>query len=418
MTHELMNRFHDPRILAATGQGVAVESKRAWKGYWNEKLVRTCKQLFNDPEVLTVLLTGRSTLYVDIVNKILDSRNLLFDLVVLKPKRARGELISTLTFKYAFIDDVLRLGESIDVVEVYEDRAPHRDAFERYLSNWRRINQSPTSVEEQDGITVESVALSQENEELGLKSFKVHFVEMPIPQLDEEVEVSLISTMMKETNEMDMADSEDEYVLEKKVFNLGYSLDQDDYQRLFDTFMELTGQSLQIHRHEWRSFRNSSVFINVNAAPHVVAKVGGLGKRVDFEITHFGVSDKVLAVRVQPVASYHKATNENGDVTLRRDSHVRFWSRNTIPVLVLATRNDGRPIDANYLHEWEEVPKSVEGTRFSGRVTVRQEVSIIRAPKQSALTEEESFSPRKKQWNRPRSEYRRGTHQVKAGPEY
>src|SRR5271163_3806502 len=170
-TYKLMNRFHDPRILAATGQGAAIEGKRAWKGFWNEKLVRTCKQLFNDPEVLTVLLTGRSSLYIDLVNKILDSRNLVFDLVVLKPKKARGESNNTLTFKYAFIDDVLRLGESIDVVEVYEDRAPHRDAFERYLSSWRRVkgtDVSTTSMEEDsDGIEVQSLELAEHSEEIG-----------------------------------------------------------------------------------------------------------------------------------------------------------------------------------------------------------------------------------------------------------
>src|SRR5579862_9004444 len=181
-------RFHDPRILAATGRGIAIEEKRAWKGFWNEKLVQVSKESFEDDEVVTVLLTGRSTLYADIVTRILNSRGLAFDLVVLKPKRGRGVENSTLTFKYGFIDDVLRLGESIEEVEIYEDRAPHRDAFEDYLKNWRRIKESTTEEEIDDGIKTQSVVLAEESETIGLKAFKVHFVEMPPTLLDEEVE--------------------------------------------------------------------------------------------------------------------------------------------------------------------------------------------------------------------------------------
>src|SRR5271154_917906 len=219
----LICRFHDPRILSATGRGAAIEEKSAWVGFWNEKLVETSKQLFNDPEVLIVLLTGRSDDFIPIVSRILDSRDLKFHLVVLKPKKGRGVSNSTLTFKYAFIDDVLRLGESIDEVEVYEDRAPHRDAFEEYLKNWRRLAE-PTTNEEYDGITVQSLELAEQHDAAGLKEFKVHFVSMPFIHLDEALEESLIRDMLEETNEVDMADETYQYTLKKKVSNLGYAV--------------------------------------------------------------------------------------------------------------------------------------------------------------------------------------------------
>lgn len=31
--------WHDPNLLAATGDGVEKEERRAWKGWWNEQIV-------------------------------------------------------------------------------------------------------------------------------------------------------------------------------------------------------------------------------------------------------------------------------------------------------------------------------------------------------------------------------------------
>ena len=31
--------WHDPNILAATGQGIEKEEPRAWEGWWNEQIV-------------------------------------------------------------------------------------------------------------------------------------------------------------------------------------------------------------------------------------------------------------------------------------------------------------------------------------------------------------------------------------------
>ena len=39
--------WHDSRLLAATGEGVQIESKRAWKGWWNEQIVNPLTWLIN-----------------------------------------------------------------------------------------------------------------------------------------------------------------------------------------------------------------------------------------------------------------------------------------------------------------------------------------------------------------------------------
>jgi hypothetical protein len=35
--------WHDATLLASTGRGLAEEEPRAWEGWWNEQIVRTCR---------------------------------------------------------------------------------------------------------------------------------------------------------------------------------------------------------------------------------------------------------------------------------------------------------------------------------------------------------------------------------------
>jgi HAD domain family 1 in Swiss Army Knife RNA repair proteins len=387
-------RWHDPRILTATGAGVDTEEPRAWKGYWNDALVKESRRLYEDPKVLTVLLTGRSTLYVEIVNRILNSRQLKYHLVVLKPRKARGVNNNTLTFKYAFIDDILRLGTTIDTVEVYEDRAPHRDAFEDYLKKWRRIKETTGEEVVEDGIKTESLELEEHSEEVGLKAFKVHFVTMPGSQLNPQVEEALVKTMVEETNAADMADEDEEYVMEKKVFSLGYQLANDDSQRIFDTYMALSRDSEAVaDPQEWRPIRQPSVFIYFKALPHILDRTGPIGKHVDFEITHLGISNKALALALSPVASYHETRTSKGETRLRPDSKVRFWSKNELPVLVLATKDGGKPVDANFINDWMAVPDSVELRRFRTTIGLQQQISIERMSNVDARAQQEWSAP-------------------------
>jgi HAD domain family 1 in Swiss Army Knife RNA repair proteins len=358
-----------------------VEEKRAWKGFWNEKLVALSRQMLKDPSILTVLLTGRSTAYIDLINRMLDSKQLRYDLVALKPKKARGVNNSTLKFKYAFIDDILKLGPSIDQVDIYEDRAYHRDAFEIYLQNWRRVKESLLVEEECGGVQIKSVELAEHrnHEEIGLKEFKVHLVEMPIIHLKEELEESLVKRMIEETNVADMQDTGEEYGLERRVFNVGYRIDDDVFARLYKTYLEMSTEQLASERGEWRKLRNPSIFIHFNSTPYVLDKVGGVGKQVGFKITHFAVSETILAIRVVPFKSYYQCTDRHGQTVSRPDARTKFWTKNRIPVLVLATRNGGRPSDANNIQDWTPVSESLE---FIGEVAVKQELSIVRAPKE------------------------------------
>lgn len=37
--------WHDERILEATGEGMDKEESKAWKGWWNEDIVRATKEV-------------------------------------------------------------------------------------------------------------------------------------------------------------------------------------------------------------------------------------------------------------------------------------------------------------------------------------------------------------------------------------
>lgn len=76
-------------------------------------------------DVVTVLLTGRGEAnFADIVTRIVDSRNLRFDLVCLKPEVGpNGQpFITTMNFKQAFLHELIMTYKSADEIRIYEDR--------------------------------------------------------------------------------------------------------------------------------------------------------------------------------------------------------------------------------------------------------------------------------------------------------
>lgn len=76
-------------------------------------------------DALTVLLTGRSeTGFADLVKRILKSKNLDFDLVVLKPEVGpNGQYFaSTAEFKKEFLETLVFTYKGAEEIKIYEDR--------------------------------------------------------------------------------------------------------------------------------------------------------------------------------------------------------------------------------------------------------------------------------------------------------
>lgn len=113
--------WHDPRILASTGEGLEVEEARGWEGWWNENLLELVKLSMRQTDALCVLLTGRSMKgFAELVQRMAASRGLRFHLVVLKPEMLGVERVkNTIGFKCQFLEELLNtysLAEEIKLV--------------------------------------------------------------------------------------------------------------------------------------------------------------------------------------------------------------------------------------------------------------------------------------------------------------
>lgn len=76
-------------------------------------------------DALTVLLTGRrENNFAEIIKRIVASRNLLFDMICLKPEAGPNsqQFKSTMTYKQAVIRDLLFTYKDADEFRLYEDR--------------------------------------------------------------------------------------------------------------------------------------------------------------------------------------------------------------------------------------------------------------------------------------------------------
>ena len=76
-------------------------------------------------DVLTVLLTGRAEKqFSTLVKRIVNSRNLIFDMCCLKPLASPNDqlLVSTLAFKQAVLSDIVHTYSNAEEIRIYEDR--------------------------------------------------------------------------------------------------------------------------------------------------------------------------------------------------------------------------------------------------------------------------------------------------------
>jgi hypothetical protein len=129
--------------------------------------------------------------------------------------------------------------------------------------------------------------------------------------------------------------------IKRTVFYTGYLISQQDSQRIID---DLLSPMLQQHGYaesnDLKYMANSILITPRPATPSILGKVGGMGKKVSWQVTGFGVFDnKVFAAQVAPVPSTEHVHTENPS-----------------PLIVLACRRGSRPADASRIHNWQPVP--------------------------------------------------------------
>lgn len=327
--------WHNPDILAATGEGIEKEEPRAWKGCWNEVVVQLVETSIQERDTLTVLLTGRGeTNFAALINRIADSRKLDFDMVVLKPEVGPNQqhFISTMEFKQAFLRDLVLTYRLADNIRIYEDRVKHvkgfRDFMEKFNKSFVAQAADPSTTERNTPCTADVVHVCE------LKS-----------SLDPQAEIMAVQNAINRHNKIIKTAGpnptrapERYYRIHEQFQYFGYLISQTDSARLITL---CNAHAHLIDSGEVKYMASSILIVPFYPRKDILEKVGGRGTKITWRVT--GVArfeDRIWAARVTPISD--KPT----------------YTQDETPMVILAIRKGSRQIDANRIKNWQ--PPSAE----------------------------------------------------------
>ena len=284
-------------------------------------------------DALTVLLTGRGeTNFADLINRIVKSKSVDFDLVVLKPEVGpNGQRFgSTMEFKQEFLRDLIFTYKTADEMRIYEDRPKHTKGFRDFSEKLNKsllshpIDQPPPL---RKPITTEVIQVA----DLG-------------GYLDPTTECTAVQRIINRHNvalsrhEPNITRSSTPRMKIKKNFiYFGYLINAKDSARLL-TLANIQPPTL-IDSGEIR-FMASSILISPRPASRgLLVQVGGLGKKVTWQVTGTAVFEgRIWAARVAPVPETEK-----------------HYTNDQTPFVVLALRRGTAAIDASRIQNWQPV---------------------------------------------------------------
>lgn len=324
--------WHDPNILAATGEGFEREELRGWEGHWNETVRDLVELSIGAKDVITVLLTGRAeTNFADLVNRICESRNLDFDIVALKPEVGPSgqHFPSTMAFKQEFLKELVFTFSSADEIKIYEDRPKHVKGFKEFFE---RLNKSFLSHRVDEPPPPRKP----------INADVIHVCELK-STLNPETEVEVIQNAILRHNDAISTGAPTLTKAPRKLLKIeehfsyfGYLINQTDSARLLTLF--------QIPPHlidngEVRLLASSILIAPWTPGYDILRQVGGRGNRVTWQVTGIAKhGDSIWAARVAPV------------------TETSTYTQDPTPVVVLAVRKGARQIDANKITKWQDVP--------------------------------------------------------------
>lgn len=121
----------------------------AWDGWWNEDVVVEARRAIQDPQVLTVLLTGRRVHpFAGLVKQMLSTKGLAFDILGLRPDPASPStdnngldfneipdtFLTTMDFKACFILHLRSKVTSLQEIVMWDDRPSHLPVLKRFVA--------------------------------------------------------------------------------------------------------------------------------------------------------------------------------------------------------------------------------------------------------------------------------------------
>ncbi|KAF4456587.1 hypothetical protein F53441_1331 [Fusarium austroafricanum] len=315
--------WHDSRILAATGEGIDVEEKRAWEGWWNDKIVDLVKLSMKQKDALCILLTGRSERgFADLVKKMVMAKGLKFDMIGLKPavSPTNQKFQSTMHFKQLFLGALMETYKQADEIRVYEDRPKHTKGFRDFFAEFnRQQNMTPT----RGPITAEVIQVAD-----------------CATTLDPVIEVAEIQHMINVHNEMVSKQSprgrQHRLRIKKTVFFTGYMIGPEDTKKL----IKLAHIPQNMPQHELKYHGNNILICPRPCPASILEKVGGMGSKMKWEVVGTACfENSIWAAQLRPIPQ-----------------HAKFHTDNPSPLVVLALRKGIRPMDAGKIQNWQPLP--------------------------------------------------------------
>ncbi|KAL1958501.1 hypothetical protein VTO42DRAFT_4365 [Malbranchea cinnamomea] len=323
--------WHDPNILASTGQGLEVEEPLGWKGWWNELIVQLVELSIKQKDALTVLLTGRAeSSFADLIKRIVKSRNLQFDLICLKPEVGPNSqrFSTTMNFKQTFLEDLVLTYKQADEIRVYEDRIKHVKGFREYFEQLNR-NLSSSSPAPRKPLTAEVIHVSEEAGYL-------------VPTTEAAEIQRMINAHNMSYAHPDRNITKSPYgrlQIRKMTFFTGYLLSNADSARLIKYILNPLLPPGLADSGDLKLMANSIVITAREAPKALLDKVGGLGHIVRWRVTGTAVlENRLWAAKVTPISETEVIHTENPE-----------------PIVVLAVRKGTRPFDASRIRNWQPV---------------------------------------------------------------
>ncbi|KAI4207958.1 MAG: hypothetical protein LQ346_000295 [Caloplaca aetnensis] len=315
--------WHDPGILEATGQGIEKEEPVGWKGWWNEQIVQLVELSIKQTGVLTILLTGRGEdNFIDLIKRIVASKNLAFDMICLKPQAGPSSqtFSSTMNYKQALLRDLIYTYKDADEIRLYEDRVKHTRAFRDYFEGINKALHSPSA--ERKPINAEVIQVAD-----------------AMTTLDPVAETAEVQRMINDHNTAIDSGSHALYTpleIKRKVFFTGYLISSVDTTRL----LKLVNLPSGLPENEVR-FLADNIIITPRPCPRsILDKVGGLGRKQTWQVASLGsFESRIWAARVMPIPA-----------------NAPYHTDNPFPLVVLAVARGSRPHEANRIQNWQTVP--------------------------------------------------------------
>ncbi|KAF4556136.1 Hypothetical protein D9617_1g080110 [Elsinoe fawcettii] len=321
--------WHDNSILSATGGGVEVQEPKAWSDFWDEDIVEEVKESMESPTALTVLMTGRGQAnYSELLTKMVASKGLDFDMMVLKPGVGPDgvKYYSTLEFKKEFFRVVMMTYKHATELTIFEDRPKQAKGFEEYLT---LLNQEWAS-----------------NPLAGRNPVKteVVLVEPNLTYFDVDTELEVIGRIVKNNN---LALKMGRGKATAKVWNMiksriytGYIVEPTDTTRL----LQLVPQSDPDEKNDFRSLADNIMISFRPPRDDIIRRAGGWGAQRKWRVNGIGnYNGNIWAARVTPV-----------------DPHLSTYTESFNPLIVLKMRKSVKASEANRITNWTDIPPNDE----------------------------------------------------------